>query len=245
MNGKHIHYINRTESTNAFLKNLLKTSRPPELSFYIAHEQTKGRGQRGNAWVSDPHKNHTGTLLLYPHFLEPAFQFRISKYIALSVLETLRLYLPADKLTVKWPNDIYYGDLKIAGILIENSLLGNSFDFILAGIGVNLNQVDFPNSLANPVSVKMLNGKDQDLRKFDQHLHLRLSQAYQPEFICGPEIDRLYLDNLYRKQVWDNYRAEDERFRGKILSVNEYGHLLIEKEDGHIYSYAFKEVEYI
>ncbi len=245
MTGKHIHYINRTESTNAYVKNLLKTSRPPELSFYITHEQTKGRGQRGNSWVSDANKNHTGTLLLYPGFLEPALQFRISKYVALAVLETLRHYLPADKLKVKWPNDVYYGDMKIGGILIENSLLGNSFDYVIAGIGVNLNQVDFPPSLPNPVSVKILKGNDQDRRKFDRHLHERLVEAYTPEFITGPELDSIYLSNLYRWQSWENYLSGEICFRGKILSVNEYGHLLMEREDGRIYSYAFKEIEYL
>ncbi len=132
----------------------------------VAHDQTAGRGQRGNHWEAEPGRNLTFSLFLRPGRIAPAAQFLISEIVSLAVVKALRRHLAetaSETVTVKWPNDIYIGDRKIAGILIEHAISGMSISHTVAGIGLNVNQTRFVSDAPNPVSMAMIAGTEFDL----------------------------------------------------------------------------------
>lgn len=244
MNQGLIHNISKTDSTNNYVKSLLEHEYPPELSMYVAEEQTKGRGQRGSFWFSECGKNHTATIVLYPSFLSPVNQFQLSKFISLAVLETLSRYVNPDKLSVKWPNDIYYNQQKIGGILLESSLMGNIFEYVVAGIGINVNQDTFPSWLPNPVSLKLITSGEINLFEFNEQFHQTITRLYEPSYILSNTIHQLYLSRLYLFNQYSTYLSKGNRFKARITNVDPYGHLVLKKEDNTELSFAFKEVEY-
>jgi len=148
----HIISFDSLPSTNNELKNRLKTNDLSEFTTILTSYQTNGRGQQSNVWESADGLNLTFSVLLKPVFLEPALQFYLSKIVALALTDVLMKYV--DELSIKWPNDIYVGEKKIAGILIENSLMGSCIDTCVVGIGLNVNQLSFQSSAPNPISLK-------------------------------------------------------------------------------------------
>lgn len=245
MSSQNIHYLKRVASTNDYLNELLNHYRPTEMSLYVAHEQTKGKGQRGTNWFSEPGKNHTGTTVFYPDFLPPDKQFKISQAVALAIIKTLSSYLTPAKLFIKWPNDILYADRKLAGILIETSLLGNTLDYVLAGTGINLNQEVFPDDLINAISIRNIIQMDIDVQKFNEHLYAEIQRHYDPAYILSESLNHEYQNHLFRFGVWAPYLDNSGKFRARITGVNNYGHLLLETPEGKIHNYAFKEVSYL
>ena len=149
-----------TDSTNNYLREQCAKDRLPEGSLVIADFQTAGKGQVGNSWESEAGKNLMFSILLYPDFLPANRQFLISQIASLSVKETLDEY--TDSVTVKWPNDIYWKDRKICGMLIENDLSGHNLYCSIIGIGINLNQAVFRGDAPNPVSLFQIIGKEVD-----------------------------------------------------------------------------------
>ena len=149
-----------TDSTNNYLREQSAKARLPEGSLVIADFQTAGKGQVGNSWESEAGKNLMFSILLYPDFLPANRQFLISQIASLSVKETLEKY--TDSVTVKWPNDIYWKDRKICGMLIENDLSGQYLYCSVVGIGLNINQEIFRSDAPNPVSLTQITGKTYD-----------------------------------------------------------------------------------
>ena len=148
--------LEETESTNTYLKNILAESSIGEFTVVSTNFQTKGRGQMGNSWISNRGENLLFSMLIYPHTIKANEQFVISQVVSVALANVLRRYVCDIK--IKWPNDIYWKDNKIAGILIENSLLGHHIERSIIGIGLNINQNTFPNFLVNPISLQMITG---------------------------------------------------------------------------------------
>ena len=148
--------LEETESTNSYLKQLLREKHLEEGSIVVADYQTGGRGQRGNSWISAKGKNLLFSLLIYPKNVFAKDQFIISRIASLAIKNTLDRF--THDICIKWPNDMYWKDKKIAGILIENDLKGNKIENTIIGIGLNLNQEIFPSELPNPVSLKQITG---------------------------------------------------------------------------------------
>lgn len=241
----HLHYIKQVPSTNDYVKSILSRERPPELSLYLAEVQTKGRGQRGNTWHAKAGKNHTGTIIFYPSFLPPAKQFQISKLISIAIIKTLSSYLNPANLSVKWPNDIFYLDKKIAGILIETSLLGEQFDYLIAGMGININQLHFDRALPNPTSIKKITQRETNITSFNTNLHQNIRTIYKKNTVLGPALDSWYHNHLYRLGESHPYQAGEEKFRATILGVSESGQLILKTASNDIRHYGFKEIEFI
>ena len=149
-----------TDSTNNYLREQCAKARLPEGSLVIADFQTAGKGQVGNSWESEAGKNLMFSILLYPDSLPANRQFLISQIASLSVKETLEGY--TDSVKVKWPNDIYWKDRKICGMLIENDLSGQHLYCSVIGIGLNINQEIFRSDAPNPVSLTQITGKVYD-----------------------------------------------------------------------------------
>jgi BirA family transcriptional regulator, biotin operon repressor / biotin---[acetyl-CoA-carboxylase] ligase len=161
MIGKELIWLQKTDSTNQYLQDMLKKSKMPEGTMVIADEQTEGRGQRGNHWESSTGENLTFSFIIYPDFLELTNQFMLSKIIALALFDLLIGY--NENVKIKWPNDIYIGKKKIAGILLENVIKGTKISNTIVGIGLNINQKIFPEALPFASSLSLETGYDYKL----------------------------------------------------------------------------------
>lgn len=215
----------------------------------VAHNQESGRGQRGNSWESEPGKNLTVTMLyrlkadMDPRPLDEQ-QFRISEATALGVADTLEAY--GLKAMVKWSNDVYVGDRKISGILIEHTIIGNHLDNSRIGIGLNVNQREFVSDAPNPVSMYQLLGEDLPLARvldtLSEQLEKRLAQD-------ADTLHADYMDRLWRRDgEFHGFRLrEGERteFQAGIRDVKRNGPLVLQMTDGHETAFYFKEVEFI
>lgn len=237
-------FIESTGSTNTFAQQLLKDSRGVEGTVVWASSQTQGRGQGSNSWHSQPGMNLTFSLVLEPLFLKPYQQFNLNKAIALGVLQTIRLALPDDIMScIKWPNDIYASGRKIAGILIEHTIQGNSIRNSIIGIGINLNQMEFPDWLPNVVSLKQLTENEYDVREILQKTCLSLTQAYARlkagEF--GP-VSYEYNSSLCGGGKILEFTAGNNSFNGRIAGVDDSGRLCVLTADDHIEKFNHGEI---
>ena len=207
--------------------------------------QSAGRGQRGHTWHSNEGVNLTFSTVLKPTFLTAVEQFMLSEVVALSLVDALTEY--GVECRIKWTNDIYAGDKKIAGVLIEQSLAGDTIARTVVGIGLNVNQREFPTDLPNPTSIVVERGAECERREvlecFLKHLekwYLRLERGEREV------IESAYNYRLYRRDEFHTYALPSgERFEAAIRGVRATGHLVLEHRDGSFGEYAFKEVEFV
>jgi len=242
--GSELRFIEYLPSTNSYAAMLLKNSNVAEGTIIYTNFQSAGRGQAGNSWESEDGKNLLISIILYPTMIEPADQFLISMAVSLGISNFLDRHIKGS--LIKWPNDIYIKSDKIAGILIENTLIGNTIENSVAGIGLNVNQTSFISNAPNPVSLSQLTGQQYDLRECLMHLSDNINKRYQQ--LIDRDYDSLradYKSRLFRKDEFCKWRDESGVFTGRIVSVSPEGRLIIEKEGGTRYGYAFKEVEFI
>ena len=244
MEKTRIIYVEETHSTNSLLREWLEQEPLPTGSVIVADFQTAGRGQVGNVWESERGKNLTFSLVLYPQALPVNQQFLISQIAALSVKETLDAY--TEGISIKWPNDIYWQDKKICGMLIENDLSGHNLLRSIIGIGINLNQTIFRGDAPNPISlwqiVKQEVNREVVLRQF-----LSRFEAYNQALLSGEKalIHARYMEALYRREGYHPYADAKGAFSARIYGIEPTGHLLLQSTDGAIRRYAFKEVSYL
>ncbi|HEX8024557.1 biotin--[acetyl-CoA-carboxylase] ligase [Mucilaginibacter sp.] len=244
--GQNLVTIKQVDSTNSFLKNLLSNSKPvPEGTVIMAEEQYAGRGQQQNTWHSEPGKNLTFSLLLKPHFLSVGDQFDLNRAASLGVYDALHPIL-GDQLKIKWPNDIYYGDRKLGGMLIENTIQGTQLKDSVIGIGLNINQENFPSGASNATSVKQILQKDYDLTlllseicKYIEVYYLKL-KAGQIDFVRNAYLSRLYWLNEVK-----NFESNDGVFNGTVKNVLPNGLLVIEDTNGRQLEFNLKELKFL
>ena len=217
-----------------------------EDSFIVvtADYQTAGRGQKGTSWESEAGKNLLLGILLRPTFLHPSEQFYLSEICALALVETLNTY--SDGFTIKWPNDIYFADRKVSGMLLEHTLLGATLSQTIVGIGLNINQRTFFSDAPNPVSLYQIlwQGIDREvlLNAFLQRFQAYYQRLEQQDFTA---IQASYLQHLYRRNEWAKFRDETGIFEGRIVDVEPTGRLIVETTEGTLRKFAFKEVAYV
>lgn len=243
MIGSTIERIHETGSTNNYAATQLLTKRLPEGIVFVVDCQVDGRGQATNKWESEPNKNLTFSILLYPDFLEIIRQFELSKIISLGVSDFLKEL--TDRVSIKWPNDIYIGKGKVAGILIENSIRIDKISSCIVGIGLNINQQVFVSDAPNPVSLSQITGTIYNLEKSLSDLCLKIDARYQ-QLRNGKyrQIDDEYTKMLYQRGIWSQYDDENGDFEGRLLGVDEIGRLRIETRSGKINYFQFKEVNF-
>jgi BirA family biotin operon repressor/biotin-[acetyl-CoA-carboxylase] ligase len=238
-----IFYINLS-STNTEASLLLKNKEIKEGTVVYSDFQTAGRGQVGNRWESEAGKNLLISIILYPSSVDPDEQFLISMAVSLGLCDFIDTYIPGSK--IKWPNDIYINNDKIAGILIENSIMGENIESTVAGIGLNINQDKFQSNISNPVSLRMVTGREYDLGICLKQLLFDLDKRYK-QLLYGNR-DRLaseYNAHLYRLMEWHSYRSGGIIFTGKILNVSFSGRIQIVDKKGKVIDFLFKEVDFI
>lgn len=225
--GKVCIKLDEVDSTNSYAKQLLSKSKPSEGTVIFAHYQTGGRGQFGKTWESDRGKNLTFSIILYPSFIEAGKAHCLNQAVCLGLkdfAESLDI-----SVRIKWPNDIYYHDKKLAGVLIENGVMGGSLDYSIIGIGMNVNQTGFSPELPNPVSLKMIAGgefkTEELLNGMFPFIERRCEQLKNGHM---REIKNEYEDSLYRLGEKRHYQTATENFEGIICGVNDEGQLLVE-----------------
>lgn len=209
-----------------------------------ADVQSAGRGQRGHKWESREGENITFSAIFEPTFLPATKQFLLSEVVALAVVDALRYYGVGAR--IKWTNDIYVGDRKLAGILIEHKLSGINISRTIAGIGLNVNQLEFSADLPNPVSMRQITRLELDCREVLERVAEKLMARY--EMLRREEEQQLqadYHELLYRRDALHWYFLPDGKaFRGTIRGVEPSGALIVENEKGEQRSYLFKEIEF-
>ena len=237
-----IHWVDEAASTNSLLA--AQCGSLPHGAVIAARVQTAGRGQRGNTWESEPGKNLTFSMLLRPRTIPAARQFELSMLVALGVCDALT-EASGEVFSVKWPNDIYHGDRKICGILIENSLEGVRIGRSIAGIGININQRRFVSDAPNPVSLAAITGRDYDLVLLLDDVCRAIITRFD-SYEAAPDPGALvheYRTRLWRGtgfHLWHDV-ASDRDLHAEIADVAPTGLLTLRDRTGHLHSYAFKE----
>ncbi|WP_442589649.1 biotin--[acetyl-CoA-carboxylase] ligase [Pedobacter sp. AW31-3R] len=225
---------------------MLSNSEPlPEGTVIMAEDQFAGRGQQDNIWHSEPGKNLTFSLLLQPGFLIPDEQFKLNMAISVALHEALK-GLTGEGLSVKWPNDIYFRDKKIGGILIENIISGRKIKNSVVGIGINVNQQHFKEGVSgNAGSIYQILHQDVNLIQLLAEICSQIEVAYL-KLRAGSytELRSVYVGLLYQYKVKARYRYGGEIIEGEIVDVGERGLLSIKTRIG-ITTYNFKEIEFI
>ena len=235
MNWKIIH-IDETDSTNRWLRAHGDGS--SEL-VVVADYQTAGRGCGTNTWESERGKNLLFSVLIHPTDIFANEQFRITMAASVAVCQALQPFI-SEKVAIKWPNDIYVGDKKICGMLIENVLHGNVIKASIIGIGLNVNQTEFKSDAPNPVSLRQLTGKETDLEMMLQAFLRAFKATYYDKTTCFT-----YKSMLYRREKYAIYRDKTSCFTATLTNVLPDGRLLLVDKDGQERLYAFKEVQFI
>ena len=248
--GKKSKYLLTCSSTNLLALEESLENNLEEGFAWIAGHQTAGRGQRGNTWAAEPNENLLVSYLLKPTFQLLENQFYLSKAIACGILtglqdwskNTLGEELP---LCIKWPNDIYLDNQKIGGILIENNVQSGKWAFSSAGIGLNINQMDFEDIRANSLKKWIKSPFRYEVEEIYHFISTGIEKYYQLfQSNAFAVIDLTYHKNLLRIQEWHSYKDENEVFEGKIIQVNPQGLLLMEKET-EVKTYDLKEIIFI
>jgi len=242
--GNLIVRLEVTDSTNNYAKQQIRENGLSEGTVFLAHEQTAGRGQQKNVWESEPGENLLFSIVLCPDFLEIRRQFMLSKVVTLCIYKALNKYV--DSLKIKWPNDIYAGNQKLGGILIENSVMSGLLKSAVVGIGLNVNQTTFYSDAPNPVSLRLLTNQHYDCEIILSEI-LSGINGYYALLHEGQEdvIDQEFLSVLYQLNEKHLYKSENEIFEGEIIGVNDIGQLQIRKNDGKVREFHFKEVEFL
>lgn len=235
-------YVPECHSTNSLINELNDQSGLPEGAVVITDNQTAGRGQRGNSWISEPRRNLTCSILLQTGFLQAKDQFQLNMVISLSILKALK-GLVSQIIKLKWPNDIYIEGRKIGGILIESQLQGESLTSSIVGIGINVNQEQMDQPRA--ASLYNFSHTEFDLNEIFQSLMESVEHEYI-ELRSGRTamLKQQYLNALYKYKEEQQFEYGNERFNGFIHDVDEQGKLIVNSR-GRIQRFAFKEVKFI
>jgi BirA family transcriptional regulator, biotin operon repressor / biotin---[acetyl-CoA-carboxylase] ligase len=240
--GKEIINLTVCQSTNDEAIRLFKTGNAKEGTVVVTEAQTRGKGQRGNRWYSEPGKNLTFSLVLTPLFLDATEQFDLNMAIAVGVQEVLTGYVAGTE--IKWPNDfVHITQGKLGGMLIENIVSGQGIEMSVVGLGLNINQTDFP----FPTATSVANIAGSAVYK-DEFFRLLITSIEKYYILLKKgerkEIRQAYLRQLFRLGKWSSY-VDKEFFTGRILGVSNFGKLLMEKQNGETASYSFKEVAFL
>ena len=241
-------YIKNIDSTSTELRRRMSAEELPHGYCISADFQTAGHGQATNHWESEDGKNLLFSLLLRPSVIPASEQFVITEIVTLAIINALQDYI-RQRITIKWPNDIYVGDKKLCGILIENALCGPVIDTCIVGIGININQELFTSDAPNPISLKQLNGRDNDREEIFEEIYQNILRYY--DYLADnwqnndikQSLHYEYMNNLYRRVGYHNYSTpEGEKFSAEIEEIGPQGHLTLRLRSGELRIFVFKEV---
>lgn len=233
MEWKIVH-IEETDSTNRWLR---QQGGDGDM-VVVANYQTAGRGCGTNTWESEWGQNLLFSILLHPHAVPAVRQFHISMAVSLAIAEALEQHI--GDVSIKWPNDIYWRDGKIAGILIEHTLQGAVIKDSIVGVGLNVNQQQFFSGAPNPVSLWQISGHATDREQLLHDILQRFSRL-----LTEADVRPRYMARLYRRRGFHPYADAEGAFMARVADVKDDGHLVLVDDSGQELTYAFKEVTFI
>ena len=240
---KYIH-LEQIDSTNAYLQR--QQSEHDIRNWVVsADEQTAGKGMGSNGWESEVGKNLTFSLALDMGFLPAERQFLLSEAVPLGIIEVLDTLLPSEKLSIKWPNDIYFENRKLAGILINSTIKANMMDISIIGIGLNVNQMKFQDWPTHPISLKMIMGKEYDLKPLSEQIAERILIKVQQLQSTPTSIEKDYLKRLFRYRTWADYEVEGKVLRLFMTGIDSFGRLQLLDTENKPYCFDIKEIRFI
>lgn len=239
--GKNCFKFDEISSTNDWLMMRISNQKFHEGTVVFASVQTHGKGQRGSQWFSQSNKSLTFSVLLKPSFLAPIHAFDLSICVALALSDSLNKLRLGFK--IKWPNDIYFEDKKIAGVLIENQMNRFVYQNAVVGIGLNVNQLHF-DDLSNAISLKQITGLEFPVEKVMEHICESLEVRYL-KLRSGhfKDLKKAYMSNLYGLNQLQSFFVDNKKLNGKIINVLRNGFLQIELMSGEICDYDIKEIK--
>ena len=243
--GQVLHQYDDLDSTNALAFEMASKSNPIEGTAITTHYQSEGKGQIGSTWHSEPFMNLLTSIILTPRFLSLKDQFYLNIISSLAVCDVLEHYFIND-LAIKWPNDVYVGNQKIGGILVQSILEKASMKYAILGIGLNVNQTLWPAELPNPIAMKMVDGNDIPLEEVRQLLYQKLEYRYLSlKRAKYKELLEEYLELLYKKDVFSNFDQDGKQFMGTIRGIDEEGRLVIEMPNGTFKNFRFRSIRFL
>lgn len=236
--------LKEVSSTNMVLQELTNSLSLPEGTVILSDFQTTGKGLSTNIWESETGKNLTFSLLLKPKDLLAKDQFIISMAVSNSLIDMLEAF--SIKAEIKWPNDILIHLHKVAGILIENSITGKTIDQSIIGIGLNINQKQFPEYEFPASSLRLETNREYNIihifTALLNHLEHWINAIYASQY---NQVRDYYLQYLFQKNSFHTYLTNHKKFTGKITGINEYGQLEITDQKGKVRYFNFKEIIYV
>ncbi len=243
----NFHYITfkQLDSTNETAMKIVYQDKAVEGDVIVSEFQTAGKGNANNSWESEPGKNLTFSLILKPERIEPSKQFLLTVIVSLALKQLVESILQNRVVKIKWPNDIYVGNKKIAGILIQNIIFGNSIKYSIIGIGLNVNQKRFVSNAPNPVSLIHFTKKKYDLNILLSNILDKISYFYENISNRDNYFISMYENTLYKFNEQALYKAGNKIFSGSIVGVSDFGRLQIKTERGNIEEFDFKEVKFL
>lgn len=238
--GKNYIYLDKCVSTNTYILDVLSNKNIAEGTLVLTNHQTNGRGQMGNTWISAPNDSLTFSILLMPKWLKPTQQYYITKLISVTLIQLLNSVKKGFE--IKWPNDIYFENKKVAGVLIENSIQNDKLKQSIIGIGLNVNEKQI--DIGNGISLFQILENEVDRVKLLQQFCERLEANYLKFMKDFKVFDRLYLDSLYRRGELHWFESGTEKFEGEIIGVSEIGKLKL-KSGNDLKEFGIKEVRFL
>lgn len=239
--AKKMRYLPATESTNTFLKSEIAKTPLPEGYCVLTDYQTSGRGQFGNSWQSEDGKNLLFSVLFYPHFISASESYRLTMSVCLAFTDLAAHFQL--KTSIKWPNDWYWAEKKLAGTLLESSIRANKLEWCIAGVGLNVEQLNFQVPQASSLRLAGVQESREEVFQllvgFLERRYLELNRGAMAE--QHQEFNR----HLLGYGEVRTFKAPEETFKARVLGVDVRGYLELEKENGHRVSYGHKEVFYV
>jgi BirA family biotin operon repressor/biotin-[acetyl-CoA-carboxylase] ligase len=244
--GKVVLAYDELPSTNSYAQTLLAKSAPSEGTVISAQHQTAGRGQIGSKWYSEAGKSICASTILYPRFLPARQQYLLNLSVALALREALATYCP-QQVRVKWPNDIYIGNHKLAGILIQNSLQGQNLAHSIIGIGVNVKQMSFPAGLQQAASLEQFAGKALIPDEVLQTILEMLEQRYLQ--LRAGTLPRQLREDYHNWMLGYGQTLSFEcpgqlPFQATVKGIDDAGKLRLQR-NGQETSYGLKEIRFV
>ncbi len=238
-------HLAETDSTSNQLRTWLNNEEVPDYSIVYADFQSTGRGQIGNSWESERGKNLLMSMVVRPKGLDIHEQFYLSMAVSNAITDIVAKHIP--NVEIKWPNDIYVDNQKLAGILIENTLRGSQIADTIVGLGLNVNQTVFTSNAPNPVSMKTICNRELDVNEIMLEIQKTIEQWMQKvDSKQFGEIRTAYAERLFRNDgELHAFADKDGQFEASISSIRPEGHLVLTDSQGVDRQYAFKEVEFI
>jgi len=240
----NFHFQPKVDSTNKTARKLFSNKEAKEGSIIYSFHQKNGKGRGENKWYSSENQSVCLSLIIEPEKLSFSSFFKLHMMTSIAIVEALEKYTPSESLKIKWPNDIYYKDKKLAGILITNDIAGEYIKASIIGVGVNINQNNFPNDIPNPISLKQITGKEHNIKSLLQDISQSLLENYDTLNSNLDFFNTKYHQRLYKLDILSEFYIDNKVQEGIIKGIGEDGKLLLE-QNKNIHAFDMDEIKFL